>query len=53
MNEEMDEPFLTEDFSQDGGGIDFLGLRFVNLRILGTRLLPEINNAVRDCGTFF
>lgn len=53
MNINSGEPFLTEDFSQDGGGIDFLGLRFVNLRILGNRLLPEINNAVRDCGTFF
>ena len=53
MSEELDEPFLTEDFSTGGGGIDFLGLRFVNLRILGDRLVPQINNAVRDAGTFY
>ena len=47
------KPFLTKDFSPDGGGIDFLGLRWVNLAIVGQYLIPEINNVTRDMGTFF
>lgn len=35
-----------------GGGIDFLGLRAVNLRMLGQFLLPGLNNATRDFGNF-
>lgn len=46
-------PFLTRDFSLRGGGIDFLGLRYVNLHILGSNLIPELNNVTRDMGTFF
>ena len=46
-------PFLTADFSPRGGGIDFLGLRWVNLTIIGRDLLPELNNVTSDMGTFF
>lgn len=46
-------PFLTKDFSPRGGGIDFLGLRYVNLHMVGTNLIPELNNVTRDIGTFF
>lgn len=35
-----------------GGGIDFLGLRAVNLRMLAQFLLPGLNNATRDFGNF-
>src|ERR1041385_3242734 len=45
-------PFLTEDFSPRGGGIDFLGLRLINLRILGQDLIPELNNVTGDFGNF-
>lgn len=45
-------PFGTEDFSPAGGGLDFLGLRVVNLRILSEDLLPGINNATQDVGSF-
>ncbi len=45
-------PFLTEAFKDDGGGIDFLGLRLINLRILGQNLLPGVNNQTRDIGIF-
>ena len=48
-----DTPFTTEDFSLRGGGIDFLGLRWVNLTIVGQDLLPELNNVTTDMGTFF
>ena len=47
-----DRPFLTKDFSPRGGGIDFLGLRYVNLHLVGTKLIPELNNVTRDMGTF-
>jgi hypothetical protein len=46
-------PFLTEDFSPRGGGIDFLGLRRVGLTIVGRYLVPELNNVTTDMGTFF
>lgn len=46
-------PFETSDFSPKGGGIDFLGLRWVNLTMVATDLIPEINNVTRDMGTFF
>ena len=46
-------PFLTEDFSATGGGIDFLGLRWVGLTIVGEFLIPELNNVTTDMGTFF
>jgi len=47
------QPFLTQDFSPRGGGIDFLGLRYVNLHMVGNSLIPEINNVTRDMGMFF
>lgn len=47
-----DKPFRTADFSGKGGGIDFLGLRWVNLEMVGRYLIPEINNNTRDLGTF-
>lgn len=47
------QPFLTEDFSSDGGGVDFLGMRLVNLNIVGNELVPELNNRTSDMGTFF
>lgn len=46
------QPFLTEDFSDDGGGIDFLGLQLINFRILAQDLLPGVNNATADIGIF-
>lgn len=46
-------PFLTDDFSLKGGGIDFLGLRWVGLTMVGRELIPEINNVTSDMGTFF
>lgn len=46
-------PFMTKDFSPRGGGIDFLGLRYVNLYMVGNYLIPEINNVTRDMGMFF
>jgi len=46
-------PFLTADFSPKGGGIDFLGLRWVNLTMVGRDLVPELNNVTLDMGTFF
>ena len=52
MIEFPDQPFLTDDFSPKGGGLDFLGTRWVNLTILGDYLLPGINNATRDFGTY-
>ena len=52
MIELPDRPFLTEDFSPDGAGIDFLGLRWVNLRILDEYLLPGVNNATEDFGIY-
>lgn len=46
------KPFATEDFSLPGGGIDFLGLRWVSLTILGRDLIPELNNRTSDMGMF-
>ena len=46
-------PFLTDDFSPKGGGIDFLGLRWVGLTMVGHELIPELNNVTADMGTFF
>lgn len=45
-------PFLTKRFGPDGGGIDFLGMRRENLRMLQDYLIPGINNATQDFGTF-
>jgi hypothetical protein len=53
MNNLPNSPFLTADFSPKGGGIDFLGLRWVNLTIVGRDLIPELNNAASDMGTYF
>jgi hypothetical protein len=53
MSSLPERPFLTKDFSPRGGGIDFLGLRYVNLHIVGSDLIPELNNVTRDMGTFF
>jgi len=53
MKELPDKPFTTADFSLRGGGIDFLGLRWVNLTIVGRDLIPELNNVTQDMGTFF
>ena len=47
------QPFLTEDFSSEGGGVDFLGMRLVNLNIVANELVPELNNRTADMGTFF
>ncbi len=46
------QPFTTKNFAPKGGGIDFLGLRIVNLRILTQDLIPGINNATSDFGFF-
>lgn len=53
MNSLPSQPFLTKDFSPKGGGIDFLGLRYVGLNMLGRYLVPELNNVTQDMGTFF
>ncbi len=47
------KPFTIKDFSPQGGGIDFLGLRWVGLTIVGRDLIPELNNVTTDMGTFF
>ncbi len=52
MSKLPDRPFLTQSFSPRGGGIDFLGLRAVNLRMLQEFLIPGINNATADFGTY-
>ncbi|MBC7753690.1 MAG: hypothetical protein H7Z71_05600 [Moraxellaceae bacterium] len=52
MNTFPEKPFLTTDFSDKGGGVDFLGLRLVNLGILSDELLPGLNNQTRDAGSF-
>jgi hypothetical protein len=46
------QPFLTEAIPLESGGLDYLGLRGVNLNLLAERLLPGINNATRDVGTY-
>jgi hypothetical protein len=53
MNDFPILPFLTEDFAPKGNGIDFLGLRQVNLNIVQTELVPDINNVTIDVGTYF
>jgi hypothetical protein len=45
-------PFTTADFSPQGGGIDFLGLRWVSLTIVGRDLVSELNNVTQDMGVF-
>jgi hypothetical protein len=52
MNDLPDRPFGTERFRSQGGGIDFLGMRQVNLSILQEELIPGINNATTDIGMF-
>ena len=52
MSKIPDTPFLTKRFGPEGGGIDFLGMRRENLRILTDYLIPGINNATADFGTF-
>ncbi len=47
-----DRPFLTADFSPTGGGIDYLGMRWVSLKILADQLIPGINNATSDFGVY-
>jgi hypothetical protein len=47
-----DRPFLPSDFSPKGGGLDFLGTRWVNLSILGDKILPGINNITQDFGMY-
>jgi hypothetical protein len=46
------QPFTTADFSPQGGGIDFLGLRWVSLTIVGRDLVPQLNNVTQDMGLF-
>lgn len=47
-------PFTSDrnDFQTDGGGIDYLGLRWVSLTLLAEELLPGVNNQTRDFGIF-
>lgn len=52
MNKISGRPFLIQNFSARGGGIDFLGMRAVNLRMLQDFLIPGINNATSDFGTY-
>ena len=52
MQKFPDLPFMTKDFSPRGGGIDFLGMRWVNLSILAIHLIPGINNQTSDFGTY-
>jgi hypothetical protein len=52
MIELPEKPFTTVDFSPKGGGIDFLGLRWVSLTIVGRYLIPELNNVTQDLGMF-
>lgn len=52
MSKIPSRPFLNQSFSPRGGGIDFLGMRAVNLRMLQEFLIPGINNATADFGTF-
>lgn len=47
-----EQPFAPADFSPKGGGIDYLGMRWVSMVILGGELIPEINNRTRDFGIF-
>src|SRR5262245_4182027 len=52
MSALFEKPFLTDRFDSRGGGIDFLGMRQVNLAMLQEELIPGINNATADLGTF-
>ncbi|MBN69903.1 MAG: hypothetical protein CME32_11580 [Gimesia sp.] len=52
MGKIPDRPFLNQSFSPRGGGIDFLGMRAVNLRMLQDFLIPGVNNATSDFGTY-
>src|SRR5687768_14752052 len=52
MSELPNGPFLTEAMDERGGGIDFLGMRQVNLAILQSELIPGLNNATADFGAF-
>jgi hypothetical protein len=47
-----DRPFLTAWFGHKSGGIDFLGMRQVNLSVFLERLLPGLNNVTGDLGSF-
>lgn len=47
-----DRPFLTAPFDTDGGGIDFLGMRQVNLSVFLEQLIPGVNNVAGDFGNF-
>ena len=42
----------TDRFDSINGGIDFLGMRQVNLAMLQDELIPGINNATADFGNF-
>src|SRR5262249_15354603 len=52
MSERPDRPFLPAAFETEGGGIDFLGMRQVNLSLLQEELIPGLNNTTADLGTF-
>lgn len=52
MKDFNNQPFRVEKFKTEGGGIDFLGMRQVNLSILQQFLVPGINNATSDIGTY-
>lgn len=52
MSALFESPFLTERIGTRGGGIDFLGLRQVNLNMLQEELIPGLNNVTADMGTF-
>jgi hypothetical protein len=52
MIKASERPFLPQKIPLDGGGLDFLGLRWVNLKLLADILLPGINNATQDFGTY-
>lgn len=47
-----DRPFLTAPFDTTGGGIDFLGMRQVNLSVFLEQLIPGVNNVAGDFGNF-
>lgn len=47
-----DQPFVPADFSPRGGGIDYLGMRWVSLTILTEELIPGINNRTTDFGIY-
>jgi hypothetical protein len=53
MSDLFKRPFLVKRFDPRGGGIDFLGTRQINLAMLQEDLIPGINNATSDLGTFF